>query len=297
MGQGSVKGTARMLQYQPMSTSEIIVIQDAQPTLGELIATITDARQDIARNFLSIGQSLALVKAGRLHESGGFESFQMFLKDQRIAIAPQDAERFMAIAADPTFQKQAALGLSKMLELIKMPTRERQLLLTEGATLQGKHKAVEEMNLSELKRASQSLRREGKSRCDRWVEHVKELDGRFYGSGSNHSCYEYEMEERRTISAGRIPAEQLDTVLDTLRFESVQPKITEDAVPLQWLPESLYQLYGQTLQDRANLSGEVSRDSLQQEQAALKKLVHLCQVRLREIGDTLEVLQELDGDA
>jgi hypothetical protein len=266
--------------------------------LGALVDTIVDARQNIAANFLTIGQALATVKSRKLYREEGHTSFAAFLNDSRIDIVPADAERFMSLAEDPTFSRKATLGLSKMLELIKLPPADRERILTQGAELKGQVKSIEEMNLRELKQASQEIKRQGKSRCERcsrWVDVVQELDGHFYGSGSSHTCYEYELEERRTLSAGRIPTEQLDTVLDSLRFESVQT--TPDATPLQWLPDSLYQLYGQILQDPNRMNGEVSQENLLHEQEVLKKFLNLCQNRMKEIQETLQMLKELGGNS
>lgn len=261
-----------------------------------LFDTIVEARQNIAANFLTIGQALTTIKSRKLYREKGFTSFAAFLQDPRIDIALSDAERFMTLANDPSFIQKTALGLSKMLELLKLPPAERVRLLNEGAQFKGQTKSVEQMNLRELKQASQEIKRRGKSRCDRcgrWVEQVKEIDGRFYGAGKSHSCYEIEMEERRSLSAGRIPAEQLNHVLDTLRFERVQA--APESAPLQWLPESIYQLYGQLLQDPGYQRAEVSAEQLKQEQTTLKKLIHLCQNRLREIQETLEMLSVLEN--
>ncbi|PIQ24974.1 hypothetical protein COW36_06370 [bacterium (Candidatus Blackallbacteria) CG17_big_fil_post_rev_8_21_14_2_50_48_46] len=262
--------------------------------LNALIDTIVEARQNIAGNFLTIGQALTTVKARKLYRENGFTSFAAFLHDSRIDIAPADAERFMSIAEDPAFSKQAALGLSKMLELLKLPPADRSRLMEVGANIKGQTKSIDQMNLRELKQASQEIKRAGKSRCERcsrWVDNVMEIDGHFYGTGSSHSCYEHEMEERRSLSAGRIPAAQLDNVLDTLRFETLEAK--PELPPLQWLPDSLYQLYGQLLQDAAQSTGEVSREALEHEEDVLKKFMVLCQNRLKEIHETLQMLQEL----
>jgi hypothetical protein len=278
-----------------MQTYPTPALSPEHDAFSALVETIATARNQIASQFLTIGQALNTIKTQKLYQQGDFTSFAAFLHDPRIDIAPADAERFMSIADDPAFHHQATLGLSKMLELLKLPAADRQKLLTEGAELRGRNKSVEEMNLRELRQASQELRREGKQRCERcnrWVDEVRELDGRCYGAGGTHTCYELELEERRALTAGRIPAPQLDHVLENLRFDSVT--VTPETPPLQWLPDSLYQLYGQLLQDSAQSGGEVSAVHLQHEQATLKKLVHLCQSRLREIQETLEMLRELE---
>jgi hypothetical protein len=200
----------------------------------------------------------------------------------------------MAITDDPAFERQLNIGLSKMLELMKMPDTQRSQLLQQGADINGQHKDLQEMNLRELRQASQQIKREGKTRCDRcrrWVDAVKELDGHFYGSGGAHSCYETELEERRALSAGRIPAEQMDQVLASLKMSNAVP-VAEQAAPLTWLPDSLYQLYGQLLQDQAG--GEVTREGLLHEQETLRKLQHLCNTRLKEVQELLKTLSELE---
>lgn len=261
----------------------------------EHLDLLLKARENLAGNFLTIGQILGVIKRDKLYEQGGFSTFHQFLKNKQISIVPQDAERFILMSEDPHFQKHAVMGFSKMLELLKLPAPERQKILSEGAKVGGQIKPLDEMSLSELKEASREIKRRDKTRCDRcgrWVDEVKEIDGKFYGSGGAHSCFEYEMEERRAISAGRIPAAQLDMVLDSLKLD--KKAIPAEAEPLQWLPESLYQLYGQILQE--NQSGEVSESALTQEQEVLKKLMNLCQTRLKDIQETLSALKELEAE-
>lgn len=281
--------------------SEVTITVPATPVprnhdLAALVRTINDSKQNIAQNFLVIGHALAQIRDQDLYREMGFNSFNQFLTDQRVDISPRDAERFIAITEDPHFQRHTRLGLSKIMELLKLEPATRERLLSRGAEINGTVKQIDQMNLSEMKRATSEIRREGKVRCDRcgrWVDQVKELDGRFYGSGGAHSCYEYEMEERRTLSAGRIPAAQLDTVLDTLKTK-VAKDVKDDAVALEWLPESFYQLYGQILQEQSSLSGEITPDGLKKEKDMLQKLIHLCQTRLHDIQDTMMLLKEMD---
>lgn len=276
-------------QVQSLSIHPDTPPQDAYEMLVRVIA---ESRQNIGQNFFTLGQALDYVKEHKLYQVGGFKTFFDFLRDRRVDIAAPDAERFMAMTQDPAFERQLNMGLSKMLELMKMPGTQRSQLLENGAEINGQHKDINEMNLRELRQASQEIKREGKSRCDRcrrWVDSVKELDGHSYGYGGAHTCYDDELEERRALSAGRIPAEQLDQVLSTLKPATSAP----DTPAVAWLPESLYQLYGQMIQDQA--SGEVSRESLQHESEVLRKLLHLCQSRLKEIQELSKALTELEA--
>ncbi|PKL77958.1 MAG: hypothetical protein CVV27_04190 [Candidatus Melainabacteria bacterium HGW-Melainabacteria-1] len=267
-----------------------------QDAFEMLLRMIAESRQNIGQNFYTLGQALAYIKDNRLYEVGGFNTFFAFLRDARVDIAAPDAERFIAITEDPAFERQLSMGLSKMLELMKLPETTRSQILTQGAEVNGQHKDIQEMNLRELRQASQQIKREGKTRCDRcrrWVDAVKELDGHFYGAGGAHSCYDAELEERRSLSAGRIPAEQLDQVLETLKGAAPASASAAAEPALAWLPESLYQVYGQLIQDQNR--GEISRESLQREQEMLRKLVHLCQTRLQEIQQLGKALAELES--
>ncbi|MEZ0373698.1 MAG: hypothetical protein ACAI44_31695, partial [Candidatus Sericytochromatia bacterium] len=121
--------------------------QDAYEMLVRLIA---ESRQNIGQSFFSLGQALAYIKDNKLYEVGGFATFFAFLADRRVDIAAADAERFMAITDDPAFERQLNMGLSKMLELMKMPGTQRHQLLEKGAEINGQHKDIQEMNLREL---------------------------------------------------------------------------------------------------------------------------------------------------
>ncbi len=273
----------------------------ANPSLGanpqgdydKLVDAIIQARHSIGGNFLTLGQALSVVKDQRLYEQGGFQSFAHFLNDKRIDIAPTDAQRFMAVTRDPAFERNLNMGLSKILELMKLPSAQRGELLANGATINGEHKDIQNMNLKEMKAASQELKRDGKQRCERcrrWVDVAQELEGKLYGSGGSHKCFELELEERRSLSAGRLPEDQLDQVLTTLRTEDVP----SSASPLQWMPESLYNLYGQLIHEQEQSGGEVTTEALSQEQETLKKLVYLCQNRLNEVTEMLKAMQAMD---
>lgn len=279
-----------------MSNLTPIADKSPQEAYDFLVHTIAEARLNIGQSFMTLGQALTYVKKEKLYQQGGFTSFAAFLQDRRVDIDSRDADRFMAMTRDPAFERNLNMGLSKMLELMKLPAAQREHLLQTGAEVNGQHKNIEDMNLKEMKMAAQGLKREGKSRCDRcrrWVEEVKELNGRQYGAGAGHNCYELEIEERQALSAGRIPEAQVDQVLQTLRSETSPSASSEQA--LQWLPESLYQLYGQLLVDQEQAGGEVSRENLEHEAEVLRKLNHLCQTRLQDIQETLKALDELEA--
>lgn len=276
------------------AVTDPVIDKPPQEAYDFLVQTIGEARLNIGRNFMILGQALVYIKKERLYQQGGFTSFAGFLQDREIDISSRDAERFMTMTRDPAFERNLNMGLSKMLELMKLPAPQREQLLHAGADVNGQHKNIEDMNLKEMKMAAQGLKREGKSRCDRcrrWVEEVKELSGRFFGATAAHNCYELEIEERQSLTNGRIPDAQVDQLLETLRSETSPSGPAEQS--LQWLPESLYQLYGQLLQDQAG--GEVSRDNLAHEAEVLHKLVKLCQSRLKDVQETLRDLDELEA--
>lgn len=268
-------------------------------TLPKLITAISEAKTNITENFYLLGRCLGEIKTKKLYTQDGHKTFYQFLRDHRVDMSPADAERFIALTEDEYFQKNLSMGLSKMLELLKLEPQQRKRLLNEGVNVNGTMKPLESTNMNELKKYTRDLKREGKVRCDRcgrWVDRVKQIDGKFYGASGTHSCYDLEMEERRNISEGRIPAAQLDNVLDTLKASALKevppPEIQQE--PINWLPESLYQLYGQLLKEQSQ-TGEINADTLKREKETLKKLVRLCQSRLREIQDTMGLLKELDS--
>lgn len=272
-----------------------------QENYEALVTNIINARQNIGLNFMSLGQALDTIQSQELFRNGGFRSFQAFLRSEHINIAAPDADRFMAITRDPAFERNLNMGLSKMLELIKLPQDQRQHLLNEGATVNGQHKDIQAMNLKEMRQATQAMKREGKSRCDRcsrWVNEVRELDGKQYGHGADHLCYSQEIENRQALTSNSLPPDKLGEVLQIIK-DATQPSHVSapEATPLQWLPESLYQVYGQLLYAQQQSGGEVTLDSLAQEKEMLSKLLYLCQNRLTEIKDMSKALKELGEDS
>ena len=271
-----------------------------QENYEALVTAIVQARQNIGENFMTLGKALDTIQSQALFKNGGFRSFQGFLRSDSIQIAPQDAERFMAITRDPAFERNLNMGLSKMLELMKLPPVQREQLLTQGATINGQHKDIQTMNLKEMKQASQALKREGKERChrcNRWVESVRELDGKQFGDGPNHACFEQEIEERQALSANRLAPEKLGEVLDIIKEATAPQELPPETEPLQWLPESLYQMYGQLLYDQQAAGGEVTAASLAREQEVLSKLLYLCKNRLAEIKEMSKALAALGDES
>lgn len=271
-----------------------------QENYETLVTNIINARQNIGLNFMTLGQALDTIQSQELFRNGGFRSFQAFLRSEQINIASQDAERFMAITRDPAFERNLNMGLSKMLELMKLPQEQRQHLLNDGATVNGQHKDIQAMNLKEMRQATQAMKREGKSRCDRcrrWVDEVRELDGKQYGHGPDHQCYSQEIENRQALTSNSLPPEKLGEVLQIIK-DATNPShvASPEAAPLQWLPESLYQVYGQLLYAQQQSGGEVTLDALEQEKEMLAKLLYLCQNRLVEIKEMSKALKALNED-
>lgn len=274
---------------------------DPQENYEMLLNSIVGARQNIGLNFMTLGKALDLMQSQELYRKGGFRSFPAFLRSNQVNIAQQDADRFMAMTRDPAFERNLNMGLSKMLELMKLPQEQRAHLLTEGATINGQHKDIQTMNLKEMRQATQAFKREGKSRCDRchrWVEEVRELDGKQFGHGADHTCYSQEIEERQGLTANSLPPDKLSEVLTIIKEATAPSAVAEvpEAAPLQWLPESLYQVYGQLLYAQQQSGGEVTADALQQEQEMLGKLMHLCKNRLAEIKEMSKALKALAAE-
>lgn len=287
-----------MQEIQVLSPGEMS--GSPQENYEMLVNSIVNARQNIGMNFMTLGKALDLIQSQELFRNGGFRSFQAFLRSDQINIAAPDADRFMAITRDPAFERNLNMGLSKMLELMKLPQEQREHLLSQGATINGQHKDIQTMNLKEMRQATQALKREGKSRCDRchrWVEEVRELDGKQFGHGADHTCYSQEIEERQSLTANSLPPEKLGEVLNIIK-EATAPQHVQapEAAPLQWLPESLYQVYGQLLYAQQQSGGEVSAEALEQEREMLGKLLHLCKNRLVEIKEMTKALKAMESD-
>ncbi|MFN8674070.1 MAG: hypothetical protein U0457_18570 [Candidatus Sericytochromatia bacterium] len=271
-------------------------------TIEELVKEIKSFKEQSALSFYEIGTRLKLIREKKLYKEKGFDTFIDFLKTPEIDFSSVIAERFIQVTEDESLQKSLYLGSAKVTEILKLNPEHRKRLLSAPVEIKGIKKKVDELSLNEIKKISQDFKREGKLKCDRcgrWVDHLKELDGKFYGVGSKHSCYEQEVEERRLLQENAIPAEQFDNVLDSLKKytpkktdenENIEPK--KEDISLNWLPESIYQVYGQFLNEYDKNTKEISKDSLEKEEEVLGKLIHLLKNRLRDVKETLDLLEE-----
>lgn len=192
---------------------------------------IVQAKKDISRRFREIGQRLKRVREKELYRSAGLHSFHEYLSLPAVDLSNYQAERLIQVAESQEVQHLLPLGITKIVEVLRIPPEQRQKLLSGPVEIGGRRKTLPEMSLAELRHLARDWRHSGKTRCDRcgrWVEQVKEIDGKFYGSDGPHSCYDIEMEERRQLSARPIPAPQLDTVLNTLRSVALTASPTKE---------------------------------------------------------------------
>jgi hypothetical protein len=98
------------------------------------------------------------------------------------------------------------------------------------------------------------------------------------------------------LQENAIPAEQLDNVLKDLKGalpkkEEVEEKdvqVVDNS--LSWLPESIYQVYGQFLNEYKKNSEDISLESLQKEEEMISNLMYLLKSRLKDIKDTVGAL-------
>lgn len=269
--------------------------------LDVLVQEIKNYKEQSAVSFYEIGTRLKFIKSEELYREKGFSSFIDFLRTPEVDLSTTIAERFIMLSDDEDLSKSLYLGSAKVTEILKLEPEHRKRLLTNPVEINGDKKTVDDLSLSELRKISQDFKREGKLKCDRcgrWVDHLKELDGKFYGAGSKDSCYDRELEERRTLEERAIPIAQFDNVLNDLK-KTVQP-IVDDSTPekiediptINWLPESIYQIYGQFLHQYQKNSEELSLDQLEKEEEVINKLMHLLKSRLKDIKDTSSLLKQ-----
>ena len=280
--------------------------------IEELVNEIKVFKEKSALSFYEIGIRLKTIKDKKLYKEKGFESFIDFLRTPEIDFSSVIADRFIQVTEDESLQKSLYLGSAKVTEILKLNPEHRKRILSTPMEVKGVKKNVENLSLNEIKKISQDFKREGKLKCDRcsrWVDHLKELDGKFYGVGSKHSCYEQEIEERRLLQENAIPTEQFDNVLDNLKKTNPKKEIilqsenpeenpeTQENPPkedtsLTWLPESIYQIYGQFLSQYNENTEEISKENLKKEEETLGKLIHLLKNRWRDIKETIQLLEE-----
>jgi len=277
----------------PISTSEILNDSIENKNLDALISEIIFYKKQSGFTFWEIGRRLKKIKDEKLYTEKDLSNFSDFLKIPQIDMSFSTADRFMLTVEDENLNKSLYLGMSKVTEILKLDTDRRKKLLSEPLIINGEEKTLDDVSLKDLKKVTQNLKRSGKLKCDRcnrWVEHLKELDGKFYGTGDKHSCYEQEVESRRYLEENAIPAGQLDNILDNLKG-SVKKEDKEESLPTNWLPESIYQVYGQFLQTHEMNSEEITLEQLKKEEEIINRLFQLLKDRLKDVNNTIQVLE------
>ena len=58
-----------------------------------------------------------------------------------------------------------------------------------------------------------------------------------------------------------------------------------------WLPESIYQVYGQFLNQYKDNSEELSEESLKKEEEIIEKLLHLFKNRLKDVKESIMLIK------
>lgn len=271
--------------------------------LDTLVQEIKSYKEQSAVSFYEIGNRLKFIKAEELYRQKGFSTFPDFLRTPEVDISSTLADRFIMLSDDEDLSKSLYLGSAKVTEILKLEPEHRKRLLSTPVEINGNKKSVDDLSLSELRKVSQDFKREGKLKCDRcgrWVDHLKELDGKFYGAGSKDSCYDRELEERRSLEERAIPVAQFDNVLDGLKktvfvenIDNLSETPQEKEPPtINWLPESIYQVYGQFLHQYQKNSEELSLEQLEQEEEVINKLMNLLKSRLKDIKDTSSLLKQ-----
>ena len=276
---------------QTDNTLENISSKDLAKNLEQLLEEIKYHKQQTAVSFFEIGIRLKVIKEENLFTQKGFSSFNDFLKLPEIDLSNILAERFIVMTEDEDIKKSLYLGSAKVTEILKLAPEYRKKILNGPVSVNGANKNLDELSLNELKKVSQEFKRAGKLKCDRcgrWIDHLKELDGKFYGAGSKHSCYDREVEDRRNIEENSIPAAQFDNVLNDLK-EAV-PHVNGKTPAVNWLPESIFQVYGQFLNQYQKNSEELSLDELEKEEEIVNKLMNLLKSRLKDIKDSVQLI-------
>jgi chaperonin cofactor prefoldin len=260
--------------------------------IDEILDDINTLKKTISLNFIEIGIRLKKIRDNKLYLEKGFKNFFDFIKNSSIDLSPIMVERFISVAEDNNIKNFAHLDINKLNELMKIDSKYREKLLLGTIKVNGEEKKIDDLSLSQIKKISQQFKREGKFKCDRcgrWVENVKELDGKMYGTGNKHSCYDKEIEERRYIEENPIPAAQLDNVLNQIKttINNVNQEIETAS-----LSESIYKIYGQFLYQHKINSEELTIDSLEKEKEIIEKFINLLKNRLRDIKDTINLISK-----
>lgn len=260
--------------------------------LRQITEDIVAAKQDITGHFRTIGSGLKRVRAAGLFGSAGLHSFEDYLALPAIDFTSYHAQRLIQLAEAQDLQALLPLGVNKIVELLRLPPEHRQKLLSGPVEVAGGRKSLPQMSLAELRQVARDWRHAGRTRCNRcgrWVQQVKEVDGRFYGSDGPQSCYDKEMVERRALTEHPIPAPQLDTVLDCLQSAALSGPVPGEKGPARGQPlsatlDGFLHLYAQLLHhaDAKRPSAEEARA----ESRLLQQAIRLFKVRLQELGRT-----------
>lgn len=256
--------------------------------IDKILKDLNEFKNNISINFLQIGIRLKKIKEEKLYLEKGFKTFFDFIKNSEIDLSPILVDRFISITEEKNIEKIKYLDINKINEIVKLDPKYREKLLSEPIKLENKEKTISDMSLSEIKKISQSFKREGKFKCDRcgrWVEKVKELDGKIYGTGNKHSCYDKEVEERRYIEENSIPAAQLDNVLNQIKntFDNTN-ELNKS------FSESIYKIYGQFIYQHKLNSEELTIESLEKEKDIIEKFINLLKNRLKDIKNTINLI-------
>lgn len=277
------------------AVTEIDNNKELSNDLDILMGEIKKYKESSAVSFFEIGVRLKLIKNSELFRQKGFSSFLDFIKTPEIDLSSTLAERFMMMDEDEDLKKSLYLGSAKVTEILKLEPEHRKKLLSAPIEINGEKKSVDELSLNQLRKVSQDFKRAGKMKCDRcgrWVDHLKELDGKFYGSGSKDSCYDKELEDRRALEENAIPTAQFDNVLNDLKSTIVIEKSEDEKETpmINWLPESIYQVYGQFLHQYEKNSEELSLEQLEKEEEIISKLMNLLKSRLKDVKDSMNLI-------
>lgn len=263
-----------------------------EKTVDKILEELNTLKKNISMNFIEIGIRLKKIKDEKLYSEKGFKNFFDFIRKSGMDLSPILIDRFISVAEDENIKNFTHLDINKINEIIKIDSQHREKLLSEPIKIDGKERRIDDLSLSEIKKVSQNFKREGKFKCDRcgrWVENVKDLDGKMYGTGSKHSCYDREIEERRYIEENAIPAAQLDNVLNQIKTSFKKEDNQEIETSLS---EGIYKMYGQFLFQHKINSEELTLESLEKEKEIIEKFVNLLKNRLKDVRDSINLISK-----
>jgi len=259
----------------------------------DYIGKIDRAKEAIASNFYQIGKYLKSIKEDEIYKKNGIEKFQEILKDPRLDFNPRYASYLIKLTAQDEYKDLLAIGINKLLAIMEL-TPEQQKAFLEKFKYE-KKKKLKEISLQQLKQLLKEQKLKGKIRCDRCkklVETAKEIDGKFYGAGGKHSCYDKEMEERRHLLNGQIPAPVIDNVLSVLKkARPTRSTKSEAEVAINWLPDTIYRLYAQLLKESSKQNSPPV--ILKNEADSLSKLIKILKTRMTDVQTALTNMENV----